>query len=68
MHAQAEKQKSQETSLASGKLVIELQHKKAAYDRWKQGEYTRKKFRNIAHACRDGMRKAKAQMELKLVS
>lgn len=54
--------------MASGKLVIELQHKKAAYDRWKQGEYTRKKFRNIAHACRDGMRKAKAQMELKLVS
>lgn len=59
---------SQETGLASRKLITELQHKKAAYGGRKQGEDTREEFRNIAQACRDGMRKAKAQMELGLVA
>ncbi|KAK4816264.1 hypothetical protein QYF61_014336 [Mycteria americana] len=48
------------------KLMTELRRKKAAYGGWKQGEGTREEYRNIAQAGRDGMRKAKTQLELRL--
>lgn len=47
--------------------MTELQHKKPAYGDYRQGYDTRENFKSIAQACRDGMRKAKAQMELRLV-
>jgi len=37
--------------------------KKTAYRRWKQGQATREKFRNIIWVCLDGLRKAKTQLK-----
>lgn len=38
---------------------------KDVHRRWKQGQSTKEEFRNIAWACRDGIRKDKAQLELR---
>jgi len=42
--------------------MTKLQGKKNSYRRWKQGW----KYRNSTWACRNGVRKTKAQLELKL--
>lgn len=52
-------QEKKKTSLAKKGIVAELQCKKIKYRRWKQGWATKKEFRNIARACRDGVRKTK---------
>lgn len=44
----------------------ELQCKKVVYRKGKQSQDTKQKFRNIAWACRDGVSKAKAQLDLRL--
>lgn len=38
----------------------------AVYRRWKQQQAAKEEFKNIAWACRGGVRKAKTQMELRL--
>ena len=40
--------------------------RKAAHRRWKQRQATKEEFGNIAWACRDGIRKAKCHLELRL--
>jgi len=44
----------------------ELWCKKAVYRRWKQGQAVNEKFKNTAQACKGGVRKAKAQLQLRL--
>ena len=46
---------------------MELQHKKAAYRRWKQGQATKEEFRNFPQVCRDGVRKDRTQLQLRLI-
>lgn len=46
--------------------MTELKCKKAVYRRWKQGRAAKEERKSIAWACRDGVRKAKTQMELRL--
>ncbi|PKU37596.1 rna-directed dna polymerase from mobile element jockey- hypothetical protein [Limosa lapponica baueri] len=45
-------------------LLIKLKHEKEAYRMWKQGQ---KEYRNPVQVCQDGIRKAKAYLELSLV-
>lgn len=49
--------------------MVEFQWKKkrAVYKKLKQREATKEKFRSIAQACRDTVRKAAAQLELEPV-
>lgn len=47
-------------------LRAKLQCKKAAYGRWMQRQATKEEFINIAQACRDGVRKIKVQVGLRL--
>ncbi|KAK4813196.1 hypothetical protein QYF61_017631 [Mycteria americana] len=47
-------------------LLAKLTCKKEAYRRWKQGQATWQKYRGTLPACRDEVRKAKAQLELNL--
>ncbi|KAK4821298.1 hypothetical protein QYF61_018047 [Mycteria americana] len=42
--------------------------KKKAYGLWKQGQATQKDYRDAVHHCREKIRMAKAQLQLKLVS
>uniref|UniRef100_K7F0W4 Reverse transcriptase domain-containing protein n=1 Tax=Pelodiscus sinensis TaxID=13735 RepID=K7F0W4_PELSI len=50
----------------TGETLGELKHKKEAYKKWKLGQMTREEFKGIARECRGVIRKAKAQMELRL--
>ena len=47
-------------------LLTELRHEKGIHRWWKQGQVTWKGYKDIAHSCRNGVRKAKAQLELTL--
>jgi len=47
-------------------LLTELRHGKETYRLWKGGHAAWKEYKNIAHSCRNGVRKAKAQLELML--
>ncbi|XP_060133197.1 uncharacterized protein LOC132592449 [Zootoca vivipara] len=50
----------------SKELLTELRFKRDMYQKWKKGEITREGFKQIASVCRDKVRKAKAQNELRL--
>ncbi|XP_060139070.1 uncharacterized protein LOC132593239 [Zootoca vivipara] len=50
----------------SRELLTELRFKRDMYKKWKRGEITREEFKHIASTCRDKVRKAKAQNELRL--
>ncbi|KFZ51573.1 hypothetical protein N338_04103, partial [Podiceps cristatus] len=47
-------------------LLAKLREKKGKYKLWKQGSVAWKEYRDAVRNCRDGIRKAKAQMELNL--
>ena len=47
-------------------LPVELKRKKATHRRWKQGHASWEEYGDAARVCRDGIRKAKAQLELNL--
>ena len=44
-----------------------LESKKKRHMQWKQGQIPREEYRDSARPCRDGIRKAKAQLGLELV-
>lgn len=52
--------------MANRELMTKLHLQKTADRRWKQVQDTREEFRNSACTCRDDVRKAKAQMQLRL--
>lgn len=56
----------QEPGLASRELVTKLHLQKVADMRWKQVQDTREEFRNTACTYSDDVRKAKAQLQLRL--
>ncbi|KFZ45983.1 hypothetical protein N321_04792, partial [Antrostomus carolinensis] len=45
-------------------LLVKLREKKEIYRQWKQGCVAWEEYRDVVQMCRDGIRKAKAQMEL----
>ncbi|XP_074664130.1 uncharacterized protein LOC141916003 [Strix aluco] len=47
--------------------MMELQPKMAAYRKWKEGQATKEEFRNFPQVRRDGVRKARTQLQLRLV-
>ena len=47
-------------------LLTKLGHKKEVYKSWKQGQVTQEEYRDTVQLCRDGVRKAKAHLELNL--
>ncbi|KAK4807034.1 hypothetical protein QYF61_000363 [Mycteria americana] len=47
-------------------LLVELKRKKETHSEWKQGHASWEEYRDAARVCRDGTRKAKAQLELNL--
>ncbi|KFP63365.1 hypothetical protein N322_04034, partial [Cariama cristata] len=49
-------------------LLVKLKGKKEMHRQWKQGQVSFEEYRDTARLCRDGVRKAKAQLELNLVS
>jgi len=48
-------------------LLVKLGEKKGRYRQCKQGHVTSEEYRDAVQTCRDGIRKAKAQMKLNLV-
>uniref|UniRef100_A0A803Y5L6 Uncharacterized protein n=1 Tax=Meleagris gallopavo TaxID=9103 RepID=A0A803Y5L6_MELGA len=50
----------------SKELMRNLKGKKKAHEMWKNGLTTWEEYRNVARACRDATRKAKARLELNL--
>ena len=44
-----------------------MREKREVYRKWKQGCVGWEEYRAVVHVCRDRIRKAKAQMEVKLV-
>ena len=48
-------------------LLVKLREKYRLYQLWKQGRVTWGEYRDAVWTCREGIRKAKAQMELNLV-
>ncbi|CAM4547794.1 unnamed protein product [Caretta caretta] len=50
----------------NGEILADLKHKKEAYKKWKVGHMTREKYKNIARACRNEIRRAKSHLELQL--
>ncbi|XP_061495614.1 uncharacterized protein LOC133390587 isoform X2 [Rhineura floridana] len=49
-----------------GRLVEEVKVKKSMYKEWKEGRITKEEYRRAARACRNSVRKAKTQNELRL--
>ncbi|KAK4830251.1 hypothetical protein QYF61_009318 [Mycteria americana] len=47
-------------------MLVKLKSKRELHRQWKQGWVTWKEYRDTACLCRDGVRKAKAQLELNL--
>ncbi|XP_069631231.1 LOW QUALITY PROTEIN: uncharacterized protein [Haliaeetus albicilla] len=47
-------------------LLVELKRKKEMHRQWKRGHASWEEYRDAARVCRDGIRKAKAQLELNL--
>ena len=47
-------------------LLVEPKRKKEMHRQWKQGHASWEEYRDAARVCRDGIRKAKAQLELNL--
>ncbi|KFQ75881.1 hypothetical protein N337_12379, partial [Phoenicopterus ruber ruber] len=47
-------------------LLVKLKHKKEMQKQWNQGHVSWEEYRDAAQMCRDGIRKAKAQLELNL--
>ncbi|KAK4825362.1 hypothetical protein QYF61_026881 [Mycteria americana] len=47
-------------------LLVKLKGKKEMHRQWKQGQVSWEEYRDTACLCRDGVRKAKAQLELNL--
>ncbi|KAK4828789.1 hypothetical protein QYF61_000846 [Mycteria americana] len=47
-------------------LLVKLKGKKEMHRQWKQGQVSWEDYREVACLCRDGVRKAKAQLELNL--
>ena len=48
-------------------LMEKLKWKKKVYGMWKMGLATWEEYRNVARACSDAIKKAKAHLELNLV-
>jgi len=48
-------------------LLTELKHNKEIYRWWKEGQAIWEEYKDIVHSCRNGVRKAKAQLELMLM-
>ena len=48
------------------KFLSLLKTKREAYQRWESGQIPAEDYKGIARPCRDTIRKAKAQLELKL--
>ena len=46
--------------------LVKLKGKKDMHRQWKQGQVSWEKYRDVAQLCRDGIRKAKAQLKLNL--
>ncbi|GAB0209193.1 hypothetical protein GRJ2_003385000 [Grus japonensis] len=47
-------------------LLVKLKGKKEMHRQWKRGQVSWEEYRDAARLCRDGVRKAKAQLELNL--
>ena len=47
-------------------LMVKLQSKRKMHRLWKQGQVMWEEYRDAAGLCRDGVRRAKAQLELDL--
>ncbi|KFQ63524.1 hypothetical protein N334_07076, partial [Pelecanus crispus] len=47
-------------------MLVKLKGKKKMHRQWKQGQVSWEEYRDAARLCRDGVRKAKAQLELNL--
>ncbi|KAK4818026.1 hypothetical protein QYF61_004150 [Mycteria americana] len=47
-------------------LLVKLKSKREMHRQWKQGRETWEEYRDTAQMCRDGVRKAKVQLELNL--
>jgi len=45
-------------------LLVKPESKKKMYRQWKQGQVTWEEYRDAAPLCRDGVRKARAQLKL----
>jgi len=50
----------------SKELLAELRRKRKVYGMWKEGQATWEEYRNIARACREATKKAKAHLEFNL--
>jgi len=50
----------------SKNLLVKPQHKRKMYRQWKQAHTSWERYRDTAQECRDGIRKAKEQLELNL--
>ena len=48
------------------KLKEDLKTKEDMYRKWKEGQATKEEYRQAARKCRDGLRRAKAENEMKL--
>jgi len=47
-------------------MLVKLKSNRELHRQWKQGQISWEEYRDAAQLCRDGVRKAKAQLELNL--
>ena len=56
------------TSLAEWEALAGTQEKRRIYHLWKKGQVAREEYRDLVRSCREEIRKAKAQLELRVVT
>jgi len=49
-------------------LLLGLRKKRGVYHLWKKGQTTQEEYRGLVRSCREEIRKAKAQLELRLAT
>jgi len=52
----------------NGELLLGLREKRRVYHLWKKGLATQEEYRGLVRSCREEIRKAKAQLELRLAA
>jgi len=56
------------TSLAEQGALAGTQEERRVYHLWKKGQVTQEEYRGLIRSCREEIRKAKAQLELRLAT
>jgi len=61
-------QQGRQPAWLNRELLLGLRRKRRVYHSWQKGQATQEQYRGLVRSCREGIRKGKAQVELRLAT